>query len=95
MGIPAPTTAAYFVTGVEVLAGAALVIGLLTPIAAVLNMVNVLGHSRSRTPRTAPREPWWLRAVLALLAGLITVAMLGAGRFGTDSALARSARLAE
>ena len=43
MGIPAPTTAAYFVTGVEVLAGAALVIGLLTPIAAVLNMVNVLG----------------------------------------------------
>src|SRR5215217_7178257 len=43
MCIPAPAVAATFVTAVEIIGGIALIIGLLTPVVAVLNMVNLLG----------------------------------------------------
>jgi putative oxidoreductase len=95
MGIPAPTVSAYFVTGVEVVAGAALVIGLLTPVAALLNMISLFGalvlvHLENGV--FVGQNGFEL--VLALFAGLAVVAMLGAGRFSTDRLLARSARLA-
>jgi putative oxidoreductase len=43
MGVPAPTAAATFVTAVEVLGGAALILGLFTPLLALLNTLNLLG----------------------------------------------------
>jgi putative oxidoreductase len=43
MGIPAPTAAATFSTAVEVLGGAALILGLFTPVVAALNTLNLLG----------------------------------------------------
>jgi putative oxidoreductase len=43
MGVPAPTAAATFVTAVEVLGGAALILGLFTPVLALLNTLNLLG----------------------------------------------------
>lgn len=88
MGIFAPTAAAYFVTDVEVVAGIALIIGLLTPIAAALNAVNMLGaillvHAQNGL---------WVDAggielVLAIFAGLAILAVFGAGRLSIDGAL--------
>jgi putative oxidoreductase len=93
MGVPAPTASAYFVTGVEVLGGAALVIGLFTPVVALLNMVTMLGalvlvHAENGLFV----DSGGYELVLALFAGLATIAMLGGGRFSTDGVLGRSAR---
>jgi putative oxidoreductase len=95
MGIPAPTAAAALVTAVEIIGGIALVIGLLTPIVALLNMVNLLGalvlvHAENGV-FVADNG---FELVLALFAGLITIAMLGAGKFSTDGLLGRAATAA-
>jgi putative oxidoreductase len=93
MGIPVPTVSAYFVTGVEVLGGAALVVGLFTPVVAILNMVNMLGalvlvHAENGIFV----DNGGYELVLALFAGLATIAVLGGGRFSADGMLGRSAR---
>lgn len=95
MGIPAPTVAATFATGVEIIGGIALIIGILTPVVAVLNMVNLLGalllvHAQNGVFVTGNG----FELVLALSAGLATIAILGAGKFSTDGLLGRSAKLA-
>ena len=95
MGIPAPTVAATFVTAVEIIGGIALIIGLLTPVVAVLNMVNLLGalvlvHAENGVFVAANG----FELVLALFAGLAMVATLGGGKFSTDGVLGRSAKLA-
>lgn len=92
MGIPAPTAAATFVTAVEVIGGAALIVGLLTPVVALLNMVNLLGalvlvHAENGV--FVGDNGFEL--VLALFAGLATIAMLGAGRYSTDGLVSRTA----
>ncbi|WP_414172062.1 DoxX family protein [Clavibacter tessellarius] len=43
MGIPVPAAAAVFAATVETVGGAALIIGLLTPVVAALNVLNLLG----------------------------------------------------
>jgi putative oxidoreductase len=90
MGIPVPTLSATFVTAVEMIGGVALVIGLLTPVVAVLNIVNMLGalvmvHAENGI--FVAENGFEL--VLAIFAGLVTVAILGAGRFSTDGLLGR------
>jgi putative oxidoreductase len=90
MGIPAPTLSATFVTAVEMIGGVALIIGLLTPVVAVLNLVNMLGalvmvHAENGI--FVAENGFEL--VLAIFAGLVTVAILGAGRFSTDGLLGR------
>lgn len=95
MGIPAPAAAATFATGVEVIGGIALIIGVLTPVVAVLNMINLLGalllvHAGNGI-FVADNG---FELVLALFAGLTTIAILGAGKFSTDGLLGRSAQLA-
>lgn len=95
MGIPAPAVAATFVTAVEIIGGIALIIGLLTPVVALLNMASLLGalflvHAENGV-FVADNG---FELVLALFAGLATIAMLGAGRFSTDGLLGRSSRLA-
>jgi len=95
MGIPAPAVAATFVTAVEIIGGIALIIGLLTPVVALLNMVNLLGalflvHAGNGI-FVADNG---FELVLALFAGLATIAMLGAGKFSTDGILGRSPQLA-
>jgi putative oxidoreductase len=95
MGIPAPAVAATFVTAVEIIGGLALIIGLLTPVVALLNMVNLLGalllvHAGNGI-FVADNG---FELVLALFAGLATIAMLGAGKFSTDGILGRSPQLA-
>ena len=90
MGIPLPATAAYAVTAVELIGGAALVVGVLAPLAGVLNMLSLLGalvlvHAENGVFV----ENGGYELVLALLVGLAVVALLGAGRFSIDGLLGR------
>ncbi len=93
MGIPASSLAAPFVTGVEVIGGLALIVGVFTPVVAVLNMLNMLGalvlvHAQNGV--FVGNGGYEL--VLALFAGLITITALGAGRFSVDGLLRRTPR---
>jgi putative oxidoreductase len=95
MGIPAPTVAATVVTAVEMLGGAALILGLLTPVVAVLNLANLVGalvlvHAGNGV-FVADNG---FELVLAVVAGLLIIAMLGAGKLSADGVLGRSTAVA-
>lgn len=90
MGVPAPTAAATFATVVELVGGAALILGLLAPLAALLNTVNLLGalvlvHAGNGVFVDAGGY----ELVLALAAGLLVLVAVGAGRFSVDGLLVR------
>ena len=90
MGVPAPTAAATFATAVEIVGGAALILGLLTPVVALLNTFNLLGalvlvHARNGVFV----EKGGYELVLALAAGLVVIAMLGAGKVSVDGLIGR------
>jgi putative oxidoreductase len=91
MGIPAPTAAATFAAVVEMFGGAALILGVLTPVVALLNIVNMLGalvlvHAGNGV--FVGDNGYEL--VLALAAGLLVIAVLGAGKFSVDGLIGRS-----
>jgi putative oxidoreductase len=91
MGIPAPAIAATFVTAVEILGGIALIVGLLTPVVAVLNTVNLLAAlALVHAENGVFVENGGFELVLALFAGLLVIAMLGAGKLSADGILGRS-----
>jgi putative oxidoreductase len=90
MGVPLPTLAAYAVTAIELVGGAALVVGVLTPLAGVLNVLSLLGalvlvHAQNGVFV----ENGGYELVLALVVGLTVVALLGAGRFSIDGLIGR------
>lgn len=92
MGIPAPTAAATFSTAVEIIGGAALILGVLTPVVALLNTINLLGalvlvHAGNGV--FVGENGYEL--VLGLAAGLLVIAVLGAGTFSIDGLLGRVA----
>lgn len=90
MGVPAAGAAAVFVTVVELVGGAALILGLLTPLMAALNMVSLLGAFLIvHAPNGLFVENNGYELVLALLAGLLLLVVLGGGRFGVDGLLGR------
>ena len=94
MGVPAPAAAATFAAVVEVAGGLALIAGLLTPLFAALNVVNLLGalvivHAGNGVFV----ENGGYELVLALIAGLLLVLALGAGRFSADEAITRRLRM--
>lgn len=90
MGIPAPTAAATFATGVEMIGGVALIIGILTPVVALLNLVNLVGALLLvHAPNGVFVTDNGFELVLALSAGLVTIAILGAGKFSIDRLLGR------
>lgn len=90
MGIPAPTAAAAFATTVELVGGAALILGLLAPVVALLNIVNLLGALvLVHAGNGVFVGDGGYELVLALAAGLLVVAALGAGRFSVDSLVGR------
>lgn len=91
MGIPAATAAAMFSTFVEMVGGAALILGALTPVVALLNIANLLGalvlvHAGNGV--FVGDNGYEL--VLALAAGLLVIAALGAGKFSVDGLLGHS-----
>jgi len=92
MGVPAPAIAAMFVTAVEVLGGAALILGVLTPVAGVLNMISLLGALvLVHVENGVFVQNGGFELVLALFAGLAVIALLGAGRFSVDGLIGRTA----
>ncbi|ANY23643.1 DoxX family protein [Gordonia terrae] len=88
MGVPAASFSAFVVTWLEILGGIALIVGVLTPIIAALFVIDMVGalfiaHVDSGI---------WVsdggyEFVLALAAGSLLLAVVGAGRFSVDAAL--------
>jgi putative oxidoreductase len=90
MGIPAPAVAAVFAATVETVGGAALIIGLLTPVFAALNILNLLGALVIvHASKGVFVDGGGYELVLGLIAGLVVVALLGAGRVSVDHLLSR------
>ena len=91
LGIPLPAVAAPAITALEMVGGAAIVAGLLTrPIAALLagDMVVAIGLAKLRGGFFGPNG---FELELMLLAGSLSLALLGAGSVSID-ALLRSRR---
>lgn len=94
MGVPAPSVAALFAATVETVGGVALMIGLVTPAAAALNILNLLGaFVIVHAGNGVFVDGGGYELVLALIAGLIVIAMLGAGRFSVDELVSRRLRV--
>jgi len=85
MGVPAPTLSAYYAAFAELVGGAALILGILTPIAGVLLALDMFGaflfvHASHGV--FASDGGWELVAALGLFA--LTLAVVGPGRFSLD-----------
>lgn len=86
MDVPLPDLAAYFATFVELGGGIALIVGAATPIVGALLAANMAGAffvvhvSNGLFVGNGGYE-----LVLALGAGALAIALLGAGRFSVDS----------
>ncbi|PPF86777.1 DoxX family protein [Clavibacter michiganensis] len=95
MGIPVPAAAAVFAATVETVGGAALILGLLTPVVAALNILNLLGALVIvHADKGVFVDGGGYELVLALIAGLVVLVLLGAGRFSVDGLLGRRTRAA-
>ena len=92
MGVPAPGLAAWFAAIVETAGGAALILGLLTPLFAALLTLNMVG---ALVVVHLPFGIWVMdngyELVLALAAGAVALIAAGAGRFSVDAVLAARA----
>lgn len=90
MGVPAPTLSAYYAAAVELIGGAALVLGVLTTVAGLLLALDMAGaflfvHMSNGVFVAA--GGWELVVVLGLFA--LALAAVGAGRFSVDNAFSR------
>ncbi|SEE25899.1 DoxX family protein [Ruania alba] len=88
MGVPLPTASAWFTAIVELGGGAALILGILTPIAGALLLLNMVGalvlvHAGAGIFVT---DGGW-ELVAALGSAALALTALGAGRFSLDSAI--------
>jgi putative oxidoreductase len=90
MGIPAPELAAYFVTFVELVGGAALLVGAFTAVAGLLLAIDMLGalllvHVKNGVFVT----DGGYELVVALGVGSLLLAVFGAGRYSVDGMLGK------
>ncbi|MFI5707359.1 DoxX family protein [Kribbella sp. NPDC051620] len=88
MGVPAPTLSAYYAAAVELVGGAALVLGVLTTVAGVLLALDMAGaflfvHMSNGV--FVADGGWELVVVLGLFS--LALAAVGAGRFSVDNTL--------
>lgn len=93
MGVPLPDAAATFTAGVELVGGALLLLGLLTPVAGVLVAAVLAGafwFAHRGTTVFVAEGGWELVAVLGVL-GLV-LAAVGPGRLSVDALVAGSRR---
>jgi putative oxidoreductase len=91
MGVPSPTISAYYAAGAELIAGTALILGILTPIAGVLLALDMFGaflfvHAPHGV--FAGDGGWELVGALGLFA--LVVAVVGPGRFSLDRLIIRT-----
>ncbi|HEY5853998.1 MAG TPA: DoxX family protein [Aldersonia sp.] len=88
MGVPAPELAAYFSTFVELVGGAALILGLLTPVVAFLLFLDMLGaFFIVHVDKGVFAADGGYELVVALGVGALLLAVFGAGRFSADAIL--------
>lgn len=87
-GVPQPEVSAAIIAGVELIAGAALVLGLLTPLAGILLAIDMVGafYFVHATNGVFVMQGGW-ELVVGLCAGVVLIAVVGAGRFSLDHAL--------
>ncbi|WP_434743568.1 DoxX family protein [Micromonospora sp. SH-82] len=88
VGVPLPTLSAWFATGVELVGGAALILGALVPIAGILlalNMVGAFVFVHAGNGLFVDQGGYEL--VLTLGAAALLLASVGAGRLSVDHLL--------
>lgn len=83
MGAPVPDISAVFAASVELVGGALLILGLLTPIVGVLMAIVTVGALVIVHFEQGLLDGYEL--VLALAAGALTFAVVGPGRFSIDT----------
>jgi len=88
MGIPMPGITGPLTGVVELLAGLALVVGLMTRLAGLGLAVIMLGAISMVHIGAGFWAPNGVEFPLALMAGATTIALAGAGRFSLDAAIA-------
>lgn len=96
VGVPAPSAAAWFAALVELVGGAALVIGLAVPAAGLLLLLDMIGafvivHAGSGLFV----EQGGYELVLTLGAAALLLAAMGAGRYSVDHLLSTRRRTAQ
>ena len=90
MGAPAPELTAYYSTFVELVGGAALLIGAFTAVAGVLLVLDMLGAFLVvHIDKGVFVTQGGYELVVALGVGALLVAVFGAGRYSVDGMLGR------
>lgn len=89
LGIPAPALAAAFATGVEVLGGAALILGLWTRYAAAALVFDMMGALVTVHIGAGFFLPDGYEFVLTLMGASAALALSGAGALALDNVLGR------
>jgi putative oxidoreductase len=92
IGIPIPHVSAPFVGGVEIVAGALLLLGLLTRFAASLLLVDIcVAIATTKLPMLAAKGFWATaheaRADVSMFLGLVFLLVVGAGSSSLDARL--------
>jgi putative oxidoreductase len=91
MGVPAPQAAALLAAVVELVGGAALLLGVATPVVGLLLALDMLGALvLVHAPNGVFVDAGGFELVAALGAGALVLAAVGAGRLSVDHALARA-----
>ncbi|MGB3771274.1 MAG: DoxX family protein [Rhodococcus sp. (in: high G+C Gram-positive bacteria)] len=93
MGIPAPKVSAYFATFVELIGGGLLILGLLTSVAALLLVVDMVGALVfvHYDKGVFVGEGGW-ELVVALGAGALLLVAVGSGDYAVDRAFGKKGR---
>ena len=90
MGVPVSGAAALFAAVVELVGGVALITGVLTPVFAGLNALNLLAaFVIVHIGNGVFVDNGGYELVLALIAGLLVIGVQGAGRYSVDELLTR------
>lgn len=90
MGVPLPEAAAFAAAAIEVGGGVLLVLGLLTPLAALLLVVDMVGAFwfAHREAGVFVTDGGW-ELVVALGAAALLIGMVGPGRLSLDALIGR------
>lgn len=91
MGVPAAGAVAWFTLLAEIIGGAALILGVLTPVFALINLVSMVGAIfLVHLPNGVFVAANGYELVLSIAAALVAVAAFGAGRWSVDGLIGRA-----